>query len=140
LLSSPWGTKFVTVVSQRVLFVCPRGAGRSVLAAALWRSVGGQARAAGTRPATAVYPLAALVLQEVGLEPASEPPRKVSRADLEWAELVVAIDCRGELDPAEMPVLEWALPDVDWEDPEAVRRQRSEIARRIAELKSGPMA
>jgi glutathione S-transferase len=80
------------------------------------------------------------VLQEVGLEPASEPPRKVSRADLEWAELVVAIDCRGELDPAEMPVLEWALPDVDWEDPEAVRRQRSEIARRIAELKSGPMA
>jgi protein-tyrosine-phosphatase len=109
-----------------------------VLAAALWRLEGGQARSAATRPAAAVYPQAALALREVGLEPATEQPSKLSRADLEWADVVVAIDCRDELDPCDVPVLEWTLPDVNWERLEDVRRQRAEIARRIAELKRRP--
>ena len=79
--------------------------------------------------------MATLALREVGLEPVTKPPRKISRADLAWAELVVAIDCRDELNPCDVPVLEWTLPDVSWERLEYVRRQRSEIGRRIAELK-----
>lgn len=123
------------MVSRRVLFVCPRGAGRSPLAAALWNSVGGRARSAGTRPAPELYPQAAVALREVGLDPPAERPRKVSGADLDWADVVVAIGCRDELDACETPVLEWTLPEADWERLEDVRRQRSEIAERIADLR-----
>jgi protein-tyrosine-phosphatase len=122
------------MVTPRVVFVCRRGAGRAPLALWLWRSVGGEGQAAGSDPAPATYPLVEASLRELGLEVDLERPRRLSPADLRWADLVVAMGARDEAVLCGSDVLEWSLPDVDWEQIEDVRRQRDAIAARVAEL------
>jgi arsenate reductase len=114
-----------------VLFVCRQNAGRSQMAQALYESRGGSARSAGTTPAERVHPEVVEVMPELR----GRTPRRLERADAEWADMVVTMGCGDEC-----PVIpgttyvDWDLPDPAGQDIATVLGIRDEIERRVAEL------
>jgi arsenate reductase len=119
----------------RALFVCVQNAGRSQMAQALWGMRGGEARSAGSRPATQVHPEVVAVMRELGVDLADQRPRALTREDAEWAELVVTMGC-GDACPY-VPgrrYLDWELTDPSGRPLDEVRAVRDEIRRRIEEL------
>ena len=123
---------------MNVLFVCVENAGRSQMAQAyLERAAGGrhEARSAGTAPATRVHPEVAEVLAEAGLDVSGRRPRRLERADAEWADVVVTMGC-GDACPVVPGVryVDWELDDPRGRDAGEVRAIRDEIARRVDAL------
>jgi arsenate reductase len=116
---------------MNVLFVCRQNAGRSQMAHALYEQRGGNARSAGTTPATNVHREVAELMPEL----ADRVPKKLDTADAEWADIVVTMGC-GDACPV-IPgkrYVDWELQDPAGQDAETVRRIRDEIERRVAEL------
>ncbi len=122
----------------RVLFVCLHNAGRSQISEALFvRAAGGahEARSAGTTPAEQVHPEVVEAMAELGVDLSSRQPRKLTREDAEWADVVVTMGCGDECPyiPGKR-YLDWDLPDPKGQPLEAVRATRDEIERRVGEL------
>jgi arsenate reductase len=122
----------------RVLFVCLHNAGRSQMSEALFaRAAGGrhEARSAGTTPAERVHPEVVEAMAELGVDLGDRTPRKLTRADAEWADVVVTMGCGDECPyiPGRR-YLDWDLPDPKGHPLEEVRATREEIQRRVAEL------
>jgi arsenate reductase (thioredoxin) len=116
---------------MNVLFVCRQNAGRSQIAQALYQRRGGQARSAGTTPATRVHPEVVALMPEL----AERVPKKLDDGDAQWADLVVTMGC-GDACPV-LPgkrYVDWDLDDPAGQNPETVRRIRDEIERRVSEL------
>jgi arsenate reductase len=114
-----------------VLFVCKQNAGRSQMAHALYERRGGNARSAGTTPASRVHPEVAELMPEL----ADRVPKQLDTADAEWADIVVTMGC-GDACPV-IPgkrYIDWDLQDPAGEDAETVRKIRDELERRVAEL------
>jgi arsenate reductase len=117
-----------------VLFVCVQNAGRSQMAEALFTRAAGEhhhARSAGSSPAAHVHPEVARLMPEL----ADRVPRKLERADAEWADVVVTMGC-GDACPY-IPgkrYIDWDLEDPAGKHAEATRRIRDEIARRVTLL------
>lgn len=118
-----------------VLFVCVRNAGRSQMARAFYERRGGQARSAGTEPAERVHPEVAEAMREVGADVAARVPRKLSRGDVEWADVVVTMGC-GDQCPyiSGKQYVDWDLTDPAGRSVGEVRAIRDEIQRRVGEL------
>jgi arsenate reductase len=119
----------------RVLFVCLHNAGRSQISAALFaRAAAGrhQARSAGTTPAERVHPEVVEAMAEFGIDLAGRRPRKLTRGDAEWADVVVTMGCGDECPyiPGKR-YLDWDLPDPKGQPLAVVRRTREEIERRV---------
>ncbi len=122
----------------RVLFVCLHNAGRSQISEALFgRAIGGahEARSAGTTPAEQVHPEVVEAMAELGVDLSSRRPRRLTREDAEWADVVVTMGCGDECPyiPGKR-YLDWDLPDPKGKPLEAVRVTRDEIERRVGEL------
>jgi arsenate reductase len=121
-----------------VLFVCVQNAGRSQMAEALFeRAASGrhEAHSAGSDPAAHVHPEVVEVMRELGVELGGRIPRRLDRADVEWADLVVTMGC-GDACPV-LPgkrYVDWELPDPGGRPPSEVREIRDEIARRVSAL------
>jgi arsenate reductase len=117
-----------------VLFVCVQNAGRSQLAEALFlRQAENRhaARSAGSAPAAAVHPNVVEVMPEL----AGRVPRKLERADAEWADVVVTMGC-GDACPF-IPgkrYVDWEIDDPTGKGPEETRRISDEIDRRVGLL------
>jgi arsenate reductase len=122
----------------RALFVCLHNAGRSQMSEALFtRATAGrhEARSAGTTPGDRVHPEVAAVMAEIGVDLGNRVPRKLDRADAEWADVVVTMGCGDECPfiPGKRYV-DWDLPDPKGQPVAAVRETREEIARRVERL------
>lgn len=123
---------------MNVLFVCIQNAGRSQIAEALFaRKAAGrhEARSAGSSPATRVHPEVSEVMRELGVELGDRTPRRLERADAEWADVVVTMGC-GDACPY-VPgkrYLDWELDDPHGLPPDRVREIRDEIGRRVSLL------
>jgi arsenate reductase len=122
----------------KVLFVCLHNAGRSQISEALFgRAAAGrhEGRSAGTTPAERVHPEAVEAMGELGIDLGDRRPRKLSREDAEWADVVVTMGCGDECPyiPGKR-YLDWDLPDPRGQPLDAVRRTRDEIARRVEAL------
>jgi arsenate reductase len=122
----------------RALFVCLHNAGRSQISEALFnRAAEGrhEARSAGTTPAENVHPEVVEAMAELGIDLSSRRPRKLTRADAEWADVVVTMGCGDECPyiPGKR-YIDWDLPDPKGQPVEAVRGTREEIARRVEAL------
>ena len=122
----------------RALFVCLHNAGRSQISEALFvRAAAGrhQARSAGTAPAARVHPEVVAAMAELGIDLSGRTPRRLSRADAEWADVVVTMGCGDECPyiPGKR-YLDWDLPDPKGRPLTEVRRTRAEIERRVASL------
>jgi protein-tyrosine-phosphatase len=113
--------------ARNILFMCPHGAGKSVLATAYFKQ---QARArgldinvqtAGTEPDPAVAPIVAQHLKANGYEVPVARPRLVADEDLAGADMVVSLGCdlsgrkvRGDLrrwDDVPSPSADFAAAD-----------------------------
>lgn len=122
----------------RVLFVCLHNAGRSQISEALFARAANdrhQARSAGTTPAERVHPEVVEAMRELDIELAARRPRRLSREDAEWADVVVTMGCGDECPyiPGKR-YLDWDLADPKGQPLAAVRETRDEIARRVEEL------
>jgi len=122
---------------SNVLFVCVQNAGRSQMAESLFRRKTSEhdARSAGTRPAEHVHSEVVGVLREVGIDVAGVQPRRLERADAEWADVVVTMGCGDECPyvPGTRYV-DWERADPAGRPVEEVRATRDEIDRRLDAL------
>jgi arsenate reductase (thioredoxin) len=120
---------------MRVLFVCVENAGRSQIAQALYEQRGGEARSAGSRPASELHEAVVEALEEVGIDVSSRTPRPLENEDVEWADVVVTMGC-GDACPV-LPgkeYIDWNLPDPAGLCLEEVRELRAVIEARVASL------
>lgn len=115
---------------MKVLFVCPHGAAKSVVAAAMLLDHAAregrtdiEVKNAGTEPDDEINPLALDVLAKLGL-PAPGRPRLVTGADFEWADVVVSLGCARDALPGDPKRWE------DWADAPGV----SEDAQGLVDL------
>ncbi|HWI21188.1 MAG TPA: arsenate reductase ArsC [Baekduia sp.] len=120
------------------LFVCLHNAGRSQMSQALFERAAGNrhtGRSAGTTPGDRVHPEVVEVMNELGIDLGHRSPRLLTRADAEWADVVVTMGC-GDACPY-IPgtrYIEWDLEDPKGRPIEAVRATRDDIARRVTAL------
>ncbi|HET9154909.1 MAG TPA: arsenate reductase ArsC [Solirubrobacterales bacterium] len=122
----------------RALFVCLHNAGRSQMSEALFRRAAAgrhEARSAGTTPADRVHPEVVEVMAELGIDLSGRKPRRLSRGDAEWADVVVTMGCGDECPyiPGKRYV-DWDLADPKGQAVGAVRATRDEIDRRVRAL------
>jgi arsenate reductase (thioredoxin) len=122
----------------RVLFVCLHNAGRSQMSEALFGRAAGpehEARSAGTTPAERVHPEVVEAMSELGIDLSGQVPRALSRADAEWADVVVTMGCGDECPylPGKR-YLDWELEDPKGRSLDEVRATRKEIERRVRDL------
>jgi arsenate reductase len=121
---------------RRVLFVCVHNAGRSQMAQALYERRGGEARSAGSDPADELHEAVVEALEEIDVDVSGRVPRRLSRADVEWAELVVTMGC-GDACPV-IPgkeYVDWDLPDPVGMCLEEVRELRAVVEERVSRLR-----
>jgi protein-tyrosine-phosphatase len=121
-----------------VLFLCVHNAGRSQMAAAWCRHLGGagvSVRSAGTAPASAVHPAVVEAMREVGLDVTQSTPQLLSVEAMQQADVVVTMGC-GD-DCPYVPgtrYLDWALDDPAGQPLAVVRGIRDEIRERVRAL------
>jgi arsenate reductase len=94
-----------------------------------------EARSAGTMPAAHVHPEVVAVMAELGIDLSDHRPRKLSREDAEWADVVVTMGCGDECPylPGKR-YIDWDLADPKGRPVESVRATRDEIERRVEAL------
>jgi arsenate reductase (thioredoxin) len=92
-------TPSVAAASTRVLFMCPHGAGKSVLAAAYFerlakeRGLDVRVDAVGTEPDPAVAPVVVGHLKKQGYGVPVRTPRSVTSDDWQGADVVISMGC-----------------------------------------------
>ncbi len=121
-----------------VLFICPHGAAKSVLASAYFerlakaRGLNVRVESAGTDPDSTVSPAVAAHLKGLGYPVPVSNPRKVNAKDLESADVVISIGCdlSGLAEPRGR-LVRWddvPSPSEDFEGAdEGVRRRVTEL-------------
>jgi arsenate reductase len=97
-----------------ILFLCPHGAAKSILAAAYCQRLAAErglevrAVAAGTEPDPDVAPAVARALLEEGIDVRGHRPRRVAPEELTGAWRVVSLGCElGDLAPPGLVVDRW---------------------------------
>lgn len=129
---------------ETVLFLCPYGGAKSVIAASYFNRIAEQEKlpfeavaAAAEEPYDAVPPKVAEYLENEGFEVSTFKPRHVEAADFEKAEKVVSIDCDpAKLDAHGAEIERWDdVPKVSVDLPGSVAAIRKHIEKLIEELR-----
>jgi arsenate reductase len=124
-----------------ILFVCVHNAGRSQMAAAFARALGGdrvQVLSAGSEPADRVNPVAVEAMAELGIDIAGAQPRVLAVDDVRASDAVITMGC-GDACPV-FPgkrYEDWELTDPAGLPLEQVRPIRDEIRARVQSLLTG---
>jgi arsenate reductase (thioredoxin) len=120
---------------KRALFVCIGNAGRSQMAQAFYERLGGEARSAGSRPASELDESVVDAMKDVGIDISARRPKGFTDDDVLWADVVVTMGC-GDACPffPGKEYVDWNLPDPVAMPPEEVRALRDEIERRVGAL------
>lgn len=121
-----------------ILFLCVHNAGRSQMAAAFARHIGGEridVFSGGSEPADAVNPTAVAAMAERGIDIGTESPRRWDEAEARAADVIVTMGC-GDACPVYpgKRYLDWELTDPAGRPIEEVRPIRDDIERRVREL------
>lgn len=121
-----------------VLFVCVHNAGRSQMAAAFLRHLGGervQVLSAGSEPADRLNPVVIEAMREKGIDLAGQRPKLLANDAVRRADVVVTMGC-GDTCPfyPGKRYEDWQLDDPAGQGIEKVREIRDEIDRRIRAL------
>ncbi len=125
----------------RVLFVCVKNAGRSVMAEALFNRIAGgaaEALSAGTAPQEHPHPEVVETLKEIGIDVSDHHGRLLTDEMVRGADRVITMGCA--VDDQACPAIryanveDWGLPDPKGQPPERVREIRDEVARRAESL------
>ena len=122
----------------RVLFVCVHNAGRSQMAAAFARALGGErlhVRSAGSTPAARINPVVVEAMAEAGIDLSREHPQLLGDEAVSMADAVITMGC-GDACPV-FPgkrYLDWDVEDPAGKDIAAVRRIRDDVRHRVEVL------
>lgn len=121
-----------------ILFLCVHNAGRSQMAAAFAREMGGASfivHSAGSDPGERLNPAVVNAMLEKGIDIAHESPHRLSDEVGRSADVIVTMGCDDAC-----PVypgkryLDWELPDPAGMPIEEVRSIRDDIERRVQSL------
>src|SRR5262245_61813944 len=86
-------------LSHQLLFVCPHGTTKSVLAVAYFNQLANEngiayrASSAGTEPDDQMNPLVVDLLRGEGIDVSSQRPRRLTTGELARAEYVITMGC-----------------------------------------------
>ncbi|CAJ1505364.1 low molecular weight phosphatase family protein [[Mycobacterium] burgundiense] len=125
-----------------VLFVCVSNAGKSVMAQALTQHTAGEAfnaLSAGTHAKTAVNPVSAQALAELGIDIAGHQPTQLDDTLITAADLIVILGTRAHIDSAAdgAPVQTWHIDEPSLRGIDGIDRMRlirDDIAARVHDL------
>jgi protein-tyrosine-phosphatase len=121
-----------------VVFLCVHNAGRSQMAAAWARSLGGdrlEVFSGGSDPASEVNPVAIEAMREVGIDIKGELPNRWSDDVIRAADVIITMGCGDSC-----PILpgkryeDWDVEDPAGRDVEHVRPIRDDIESRVKAL------
>ncbi|MBF6557863.1 MAG: arsenate reductase ArsC [Acidimicrobiales bacterium] len=121
-----------------ILFLCVHNAGRSQMAAAFARQLGGErvvVHSAGSDPGEQLHPAVVNAMSEKGLDISSEAPKRLTDEMGRTADVIVTMGCGDEC-----PVylgkryVDWDLTDPAGRSLEEVRPIRDEIESRVEDL------
>ncbi len=121
-----------------ILFLCVHNAGRSQMAAAFAREIGGEAvvvRSGGSDPAERLNPAVVAAMLEKGMDISSEAPRALTREMVVAVDVVVTMGC-GDACPV-FPgkrYIDWELSDPAGRSVDEVRVIRDDIEERVRHL------
>lgn len=123
-----------------ILYVCVQNSGRSQMAAAITRHLGGDrvhVRSAGSQPAAGLLPGVVTVLQEAGIEVGDEFPKPLTDDVVRAADAVVTMGC-GDACPLYpgKRYLDWKLDDPADLDLAGIRAVRDDVQRHVEQLLS----
>ncbi|GAA1761184.1 metalloregulator ArsR/SmtB family transcription factor [Agromyces humatus] len=121
-----------------VLFVCVQNAGRSQMASAILRHLGGDrvhVRTAGSEPAGQLRGSIVTALDEIGVPVAGEYPKPLTDEVVRAADVVITMGC-GDACPVYpgRRYLDWELDDPVGKPHAEVQRIRDDIERRVRSL------
>ena len=121
-----------------VLFLCVHNAGRSQMAAAFARELGGSrvvVHSAGSAPGETLNPAVVEVMREKGIEISNEAPKKLTGEMGLHADVIVTMGC-GDACPVYpgKRYLDWELIDPAGKSLEVVRPIRDDIEQRVVAL------
>jgi arsenate reductase (thioredoxin) len=121
-----------------VLFLCVRNAGRSQMAAAFMRRLGGgrvDVGSGGSEPAEHLHPAVVEAMREKGIDLGRERPRAWSDERIKAADVVVTMGC-GDACPfyPGTRYVDWELDDPAGKPLVEVRPIRDEVERRVRAL------
>jgi len=123
-----------------VLFLCVHNAGRSQMAAAYMRHLSKgrvEVLSAGSAPKDSINPQAIEVMNEEGIDIASEQPKILTTDAVVASDVVITMGC-GDTCPfyPGKRYEDWVLDDPAGQSIEVVRRIRDEIKKRVEVLLS----
>jgi arsenate reductase (thioredoxin) len=130
-------------MSERIVFVCPHGAAKSVLAAAYCQQLADQrgvplhATSAGTEPDAEVSPAVLALLRAEGIDVAGLRPRRVTSEELAMARRIISLGCDlSELARPGMLIEHWDdVPPPSQDLPGARDRIRDHVEQLVVALK-----
>jgi arsenate reductase (thioredoxin) len=130
-------------MNLRIVFLCPHGAAKSVMAAAYCQQLADQLgvsldiTSAGTEPDAEVAPAVVTLLRGEGIDVASQRPRRVTAEELTAASYIISLGCDlGELARPGMPIEQWDdVPPPSQDLQRARDRIRDHVEQLIATLK-----
>lgn len=123
----------------RVYFACVGNSGRSQMAEAFCKEIGGAAVACasgGTEPYGRVLETVEEAMAEVGIDVSQHASTPIDEAFVRQADLVVTMGCGADACPAfhEVELVDWPLADPEGEDLATVRGIRDEIEEKVGKL------
>jgi arsenate reductase len=121
-----------------VMFLCVHNAGRSQMAAAFARQLGGERLdvfSAGSAPGEQLNPAVVAAMAEVNLDITNESPKKLTEEMAQRADVIVTMGC-GDACPyyPGKRYDDWELTDPAGKDVDEVRAIRDEIEGRVRSL------
>jgi arsenate reductase len=121
-----------------ILFLCVHNAGRSQMAAAFARKLGGHrvvVHSAGSDPAEALNPAVLVAMREKAIDLSQQAPRKLTTEMGLRADVIVTMGC-GDACPVYpgKRYVDWDLEDPSNKPLAVVRLIRNEIERRVRDL------
>src|SRR5215211_7400442 len=101
-------------MNNQIVFLCPHGAAKSVIAAAYCRQLADQwgvplhATSAGSEPDAEVSPAVVALLRAEGIDVSGHRPRRVTAGELATASQIISLGCDlGELARPGMVIERW---------------------------------
>jgi arsenate reductase (thioredoxin) len=121
-----------------ILFLCVHNAGRSQMAAAFARQLGGDrviVYSAGSDPGESLNAAVVDAMKEVDLDISNETPKKLTDEIVRRADVIVTMSC-GDSCPVYLGkrYVDWELEDPKGKDLNVVTRIRDEVRNRVVEL------
>ncbi|MBP2385023.1 low molecular weight phosphatase family protein [Paeniglutamicibacter kerguelensis] len=130
-----------------VLFVCVKNGGKSQMAAGLMKFEAGNditVTSAGTKPGTAINPLSAEVLKDLGIDISAEKPKALTEENMRSAGLVIVLGTEAEVPAVEGVEIEiWDTDEPSLRGIEGRARMelvRDDIHARVKDLKHRMLA